>query len=543
MPPTVFISYNRRDARWKEELVRQLGVLQRGGLVETWHDGLIQPGTDWLPAIESAMAEARVAVFIVSVDFLNSDFILRNEIPTLMERRRREGMPIIPVIARPCPWQKVTWLAAIQVWPLNGKTLAGLGGVKAEKVLSDLAEEVLLLAERTAGFTSEAPDLRLGRQDSEVPVLVKVVSSASAAPMSQAPISPASPAGTPPTAVSATDQNPVREAVSRATAPRGLDNPHQEERGVVGNQLALPRRNSVPSRLAWGLFFVLTLMVLGIGGASWWVQRSEKKSHDMFAGRDAMAWASHLSAPIAHIVCAYRIRVPKNHGDLLLEGIVQGTGVLVKPGFVLTAKHVIQPWKVAFTQWDQLMSRYDVRPEYDRLEVQFPGQQLLTATLSTISGKSDLALLEVPPTIAPPPPLVASNADVKVNDRILVIGYTADLGGVPVRVKNLTVDAGNQTESVDDITPTFVLGVVTHPPSATESHMVTFNASVTRDSIGGVLLNDKGMLIGVISHSSMRQQPINFFGAQIIVNLFSRPGHLAVSPDDIHAFLHSCGII
>jgi hypothetical protein len=161
MPPSVFISYSRKDQRWKDGLASQLGVLEREGLLRTWHDGMIQSGTDWLPAIEAAMAEARVAVFIISADFLNSDFIRRKETPALMERRLKEGLLIIPVIARPCPWHKVTWLAGIQARPLNGKTLARLGGVKAEEVLSDLAEEILKRVEGMAGSGPEEPGPRI----------------------------------------------------------------------------------------------------------------------------------------------------------------------------------------------------------------------------------------------------------------------------------------------------------------------------------------------------------------------------------------------
>ena len=100
MSGLVFISYSRRDERWKGDLVGQLGVLEREGLLASWHDGLIQPGADWLPEIESAMAEARVAVCIISADFLNSEFIRREEIPALMERRQKQGLRVIPLIAR-----------------------------------------------------------------------------------------------------------------------------------------------------------------------------------------------------------------------------------------------------------------------------------------------------------------------------------------------------------------------------------------------------------------------------------------------------------
>jgi WD40 repeat protein len=143
MPPTVFISYSHSDARWKDRLVSQLGILQHEGLLTTWHDGLIQAGADWLPVIEAAIAEARIAILIVSAAFLNSEFIRRKEIPALMARREKDGLRLVPLIASPCPWQKVPWLAAIQARPLHGKTLAELGGVRAAKALSELAEEIL----------------------------------------------------------------------------------------------------------------------------------------------------------------------------------------------------------------------------------------------------------------------------------------------------------------------------------------------------------------------------------------------------------------
>jgi hypothetical protein len=143
MPPKVFISYSHEDERWKELLVKQLGVLEREGLVETWHDGLIRLGTDWLPAIEASMAGARVAVLIVSADFLNSDFIRRREIPLLLDRRTHQDLLVIPIIARPCMWRQVPWLAAMQALPGKGKSLAELGAVKAEKALSELAGEIL----------------------------------------------------------------------------------------------------------------------------------------------------------------------------------------------------------------------------------------------------------------------------------------------------------------------------------------------------------------------------------------------------------------
>ena len=61
--PTIFISYSREDEAEKEALLKQLGVLQQEGLLETWSDDRIGAGADWQREIEAAMARARVAIF------------------------------------------------------------------------------------------------------------------------------------------------------------------------------------------------------------------------------------------------------------------------------------------------------------------------------------------------------------------------------------------------------------------------------------------------------------------------------------------------
>lgn len=50
---SVFISYNHEDEEWKDRLVSHLGVLERQGLLKTWHDRQIGAGEDWLGKIEA----------------------------------------------------------------------------------------------------------------------------------------------------------------------------------------------------------------------------------------------------------------------------------------------------------------------------------------------------------------------------------------------------------------------------------------------------------------------------------------------------------
>ncbi|HXU28971.1 MAG TPA: tetratricopeptide repeat protein [Thermoanaerobaculia bacterium] len=145
--PTVFVSYSRHDREWKDRLVQHLEVLEREGLLDVWDDSRIPVSSDWLPEIEGAIARARVAVLLVSVDFLGSDFIRKKEVPEFLARRRNEGLHVFPVIVRPCTWDQVEALASIQARPRDGKVLTDFRGSRAERELVEIAREILRLAE------------------------------------------------------------------------------------------------------------------------------------------------------------------------------------------------------------------------------------------------------------------------------------------------------------------------------------------------------------------------------------------------------------
>jgi formylglycine-generating enzyme required for sulfatase activity len=149
----IFISYSHRDEEWKDLLVEHLGVL--GDQVRAWNDRDIQPGDDWKAEIERELNAARVAVLLVSVDFLRSRFVRRDEIPVLLRRREQEGLRIVPVILRPCAWRNVDWLSRLQVRPRGGQALLmhDKGRVAIEAEFASLAEDV-------SNWLQRAPEVR-----------------------------------------------------------------------------------------------------------------------------------------------------------------------------------------------------------------------------------------------------------------------------------------------------------------------------------------------------------------------------------------------
>jgi len=110
----VFISYSHRDKKWLARLQAHLKPLERKGLVERWDDTRLVPGSNWPEEIRQALAATKVAVLLISADFLASDYIAEHELPPLLEAAERDGAVILPVILSPCLFQETPELARFQ---------------------------------------------------------------------------------------------------------------------------------------------------------------------------------------------------------------------------------------------------------------------------------------------------------------------------------------------------------------------------------------------------------------------------------------------
>lgn len=100
-PKRLFISYSHKDEKWLLELKIWLKPLEERDIVTIWDDQTIKAGADWHHAINEALASAKAAILLVSMDFLNSDFIKKNELPELLNAARQEGLAILWIAVRP----------------------------------------------------------------------------------------------------------------------------------------------------------------------------------------------------------------------------------------------------------------------------------------------------------------------------------------------------------------------------------------------------------------------------------------------------------
>ncbi len=140
--PIVFISYSHKDEAWKNRLVSHLGVLQSD--LDIWDDRRIEAGADWYQDIQKAIDASNVAILLISADFLTSKFILGEEVPRLLERRKNDGLRIYPVIVKPCAWQHVQWLTRMQVRPKEGRPISGGSDFQIDTDMAAIADEIII---------------------------------------------------------------------------------------------------------------------------------------------------------------------------------------------------------------------------------------------------------------------------------------------------------------------------------------------------------------------------------------------------------------
>ena len=137
----VFISYSHKDADWLRRLRTQLRPIEREGIIDLWDDTKIAAGLQWKEEIRNALETARVAVLLISANFLASDFIAEHELPTLLAHAEKGGTTIIPLILSPCVFAS-TNLGRFQAINNPKHPLAALPHIKQEEILVKVAETI-----------------------------------------------------------------------------------------------------------------------------------------------------------------------------------------------------------------------------------------------------------------------------------------------------------------------------------------------------------------------------------------------------------------
>ncbi|CUR57947.1 putative toll/interleukin-1 receptor-like protein [metagenome] len=140
--PQVFISYSHADDEYLGRLKVHLRPLQRSSNVRIWSDADILPGMLWRDEIRDAVERADIAILLVSADFLASEFIITNELPTLLKSARTRGATILPLVLTRCRFTRDPDLNIFQAVNDPDRPLAVLSMGEREEHYDKVASEV-----------------------------------------------------------------------------------------------------------------------------------------------------------------------------------------------------------------------------------------------------------------------------------------------------------------------------------------------------------------------------------------------------------------
>lgn len=149
----VFVSFADADRSWLERLRIQMKPLERLGRLDAWDSSKIALGSNVQQELDRALASARVAVLLLSADFLASDVLIKREVPQLLAAAERDEVALLPVLVRPCLYDSIPELAALKL--PSQRPLSGMSPTEADDTLGSVVRSVqALLAPPTVGGTA-----------------------------------------------------------------------------------------------------------------------------------------------------------------------------------------------------------------------------------------------------------------------------------------------------------------------------------------------------------------------------------------------------
>lgn len=137
----VFVSYSHKDSKWVDELKTFLAPWVRDKRLGLWTDQQIDVGQDWRMQIGNEISQARVAVLLVTANFLASKFIFNSELPVILDRARKNQLTVIWIAVGHAAYH-TTDLAMFQAANDPRRPLESLRKPDRDKVLLSIAQKV-----------------------------------------------------------------------------------------------------------------------------------------------------------------------------------------------------------------------------------------------------------------------------------------------------------------------------------------------------------------------------------------------------------------
>ena len=247
--PFVFLSYSHRDEEWCTgfSVVLKPLVQARGSVLWVDKEG-IRAGEIWRDELEAAIRASTLALLLVSPHFLESRYIMRDELTALEEC----GVLRLPVLVRDCGWAAEPRLERLQ-WIHDPRVALGAQGRPVRASTGDIVR----ISRRVATRLEETQRAAVAPSTAEPGEVAAIAPSARAGELSNVPPPP-------PGYVARDELDALRSALLWAQSPAvGLTGDAQalglQGQGGIGKTVlavALARDRSVGLHFPHGIFWV-----------------------------------------------------------------------------------------------------------------------------------------------------------------------------------------------------------------------------------------------------------------------------------------------
>jgi len=134
----IYISYSHRDQEWYDLLTTHLKPILGPPELSAWDEFRILASDPGEKELDILPESARLAVILVSADYLTSDYLMERDLPRLVELARSGEVTLTWVCVRPCDWT-ASALASIQALSDPGKALSEMSPLDRDKALVQIA--------------------------------------------------------------------------------------------------------------------------------------------------------------------------------------------------------------------------------------------------------------------------------------------------------------------------------------------------------------------------------------------------------------------
>ncbi|WP_192881625.1 GUN4 domain-containing protein [Nostoc sp. CENA543] len=143
----LFFSYSHKDETLRDELAYHLSILERQGVISSWHDREIRAGEQWHDQINDNLNTADIILLLVSAYFLASNYCWDVEVKKAIERHDKGEACVIPVILRPVDWAGAPF-AKLQALPKNAEPVVSRNWHTQDEAFADVAKGIRAAVEK-----------------------------------------------------------------------------------------------------------------------------------------------------------------------------------------------------------------------------------------------------------------------------------------------------------------------------------------------------------------------------------------------------------